>query len=134
MNRNNQSHSESVTWVAPDYVRRLFGKNGLFRLRKISQARKFNPAMTEELRGAPKAKGPPSSPGGKGPGMSGAEFAGSGMQFALTVLVFVFAGVWLDRKLGTTPWLVIICVFAGGAAGFYSMYRKAVSAQRRNRP
>jgi F0F1-type ATP synthase assembly protein I len=62
--------------------------------------------------------------------MSGAEFAGVGMQFAVTVLVFVFAGVWLDKKLGTTPWLVIISVFAGGAVGFYSMYRKAVKSRQ----
>jgi len=29
--------------------------------------------------------------------VSGAEFAGIGLQFALTILVFVFAGVWLDK-------------------------------------
>ncbi len=90
--------------------------------------------MTEERKGAPKGKPPFQTPETRQGGMSGAEFAGVGMQFALTVLVFVFAGVWLDRKLGTSPWLVIVCVFLGGAVGFYSMYRKAVSAQRRSRP
>jgi len=62
-------------------------------------------------------------PKGRGPAVSGAEFAGIGVQFALTILVFVFAGIWLDRRLGTTPWLLLICVFAGAAGGFYSMYR-----------
>lgn len=66
------------------------------------------------------------------PVVSGAEFAGIGLQFALTILVFVFMGVWLDRRLGTSPWLVLICVFAGAAGGFYSMYRRVSLAQRRD--
>jgi F0F1-type ATP synthase assembly protein I len=63
-------------------------------------------------------------------GVSGTEFAGIGIQFAASILVFVFLGVWLDRRLGTTPWLVIICVFVGAAGGFFSMYRKMTAAQR----
>jgi len=62
--------------------------------------------------------------------VSGAEFAGIGLQFALTILVFVFAGVWLDRRLGTSPWLLLICVFAGAGGGFFSMYRRVTAAQR----
>jgi F0F1-type ATP synthase assembly protein I len=65
-------------------------------------------------------------------GVSGAEFAGLGFQFALTILVFVFVGVWLDRHLGTSPWLLLVCVFAGAAGGFYSMYRRVSAAQRRD--
>jgi F0F1-type ATP synthase assembly protein I len=64
--------------------------------------------------------------------ISGAEFAGIGLQFALTILLFVFAGVWLDRRLGTSPWLVIVFVFVGSAAGIFSMYRKVTAAQRRD--
>lgn len=65
------------------------------------------------------------------PGVSGAEFAGIGFQFAATVLVFVFIGVWLDRRMGTSPWLLLTCVFVGAAGGFYSMYRRVSVAQRR---
>jgi ATP synthase protein I len=65
-------------------------------------------------------------------GFSGAEFAGIGVQFAATLLVFVFAGVWLDRRLGTSPWLLLVCVFAGAAGGFFSMYLKVTAAQRRD--
>ena len=64
--------------------------------------------------------------------LSGAEFAGIGVQFALTLLVFVAAGIWLDRRLGTSPWLVIVCVFAGAGGGFYSMIRRVTAAQRRD--
>jgi F0F1-type ATP synthase assembly protein I len=64
--------------------------------------------------------------------LSASEFAGVGVQFAAVILVFVFAGVWLDKRLGTSPWFVLICVFVGAAAGFYSMYSKIMAAQRRD--
>jgi ATP synthase protein I len=65
-------------------------------------------------------------------GTSITQFAGVGLQFALSILVFVFAGQWLDRKLGTAPWLLLAGVFVGGAGSFYSMYRKLMAAQARD--
>lgn len=62
---------------------------------------------------------------------SAGEYAGVGVQFALTIVAFMFAGLWLDRALGTSPWLLILFVFGGAAAGFYSIYRKLMAAQRR---
>lgn len=59
------------------------------------------------------------------------EYAGVGLQFAFTIVVFMFGGMWLDRTLGTSPWLLILFVFGGAAAGFYSIYRKLMAAQRR---
>jgi ATP synthase protein I len=61
-----------------------------------------------------------------------AEFAGVGLQFAVSILVFLYLGQWLDRKLGTAPWLLIIGVFLGAGASFYSMYRKLMAAQARD--
>lgn len=80
------------------------------------------------------AGGPSAGPaGGKGSdeGPSGAEFAGAGLQFALSILVFVFLGQWLDRKLGTAPWLLLVGLALGAGGGFYSMYRKLMAAQAR---
>lgn len=62
--------------------------------------------------------------------VSGAQFAGVGLQFALTIVVFAFAGIWLDKHLGTSPWLVILGVFVGAAAGFFSIYRQLMNAGR----
>ena len=56
--------------------------------------------------------------------MSGSEFAGVGIQVAITIVLFAFAGIWLDRRLGTSPWLVIIMVFGGASLGFWSMVRR----------
>jgi F0F1-type ATP synthase assembly protein I len=64
--------------------------------------------------------------------IGGGEFAGLGLQFALVILVFTAAGIWLDKRLGTSPWFVVIGVFAGATGGFYSMYRKISMAQRRD--
>jgi ATP synthase protein I len=62
---------------------------------------------------------------------SGGEFASAGLQFAAAIVAFMFAGIWLDRKLGTSPWLVIVFVFLGAGGGFYSIYRRLTAAQRR---
>ena len=57
-------------------------------------------------------------------GMSGSEFAGIGVQFAVTIVVFAFAGVWLDGQLGTSPLFVLVMVFGGAGLGFWSLVRK----------
>ena len=64
--------------------------------------------------------------------LSAAEFAGVGIQFAAAILVFLFAGQWLDRRLGTKGWFTIAGVFIGGGGAFYNMYRKITTAQRRD--
>jgi len=56
--------------------------------------------------------------------LSGSEFAGIGLQFAVTIVVFALAGVWLDRRLHTSPWLTLAFVLGGAGLGFWSMYRR----------
>ena len=70
-----------------------------------------------------------SSPSG---GLSGADFAGVGLQFAAAIVLFLFAGQWVDDKLGTSGLFTIAGVFIGGGAAFYLMYRKIAAAQRRD--
>jgi ATP synthase protein I len=62
---------------------------------------------------------------------SGGDMASAGLQFAAAIVAFMFAGIWLDRKLGTSPWFVILFVFLGAGGGFYSIYRRLTGAQRR---
>jgi F0F1-type ATP synthase assembly protein I len=71
-------------------------------------------------------KGDKPSPGG--------EFAGIGLQFALTVVVFALIGVWLDKRLGTAPWFLVGLTFVGAGGGMYSMYRRAVTSHRSRDP
>jgi len=63
-------------------------------------------------------------------GLSGADFAGVGMQFAMAIIIFLFAGQWLDKRLGTNGLLTIASVFVGASAAFYNMYRKISAAQK----
>lgn len=58
------------------------------------------------------------------------EFMGVGIQFAGAILIFMFAGRWLDERLGTSPWLLLLGVFVGAGAGFFSIYRQLVIAPR----
>jgi ATP synthase protein I len=63
-----------------------------------------------------------------------ARFAGVGIQFAGSIVLFLFIGRWLDGRLGTEPFLLLLGVFVGAGAGFYSMYRQLViDPQRKDR-
>ena len=50
-----------------------------------------------------------------------ARYAGVGLQFAGTFLLTGWLGWWLDGKLGTSPWLLLLGIFLGAAGGFYSL-------------
>jgi len=83
--------------------------------------------MTEP---GPTGKGPKARNASMPP--SGAEYAGAGLQLAVTLVAFMFLGIWLDKRLGSSPWFVLICVFVGAAAGFYSIYRRLMAATKRD--
>jgi F0F1-type ATP synthase assembly protein I len=53
-----------------------------------------------------------------------------GLQFAGAILLFMFAGRWLDARLGTAPWLLLAGVAVGAVTGFYALYRTLVVVPR----
>ena len=63
----------------------------------------------------------PNKAGGGGPGP--ARYAGLGIQFAVTILVFVLAGQWADRKMGTGGLFTILGTFLAFGGTFYSLLR-----------
>ena len=63
-------------------------------------------------------------------GLSGADFAGLGVQFALAIVVFLFIGQWIDKRAGTNGLFAIIGMFFGAGGSFYLMYRKISAAQK----
>lgn len=68
---------------------------------------------------------------GKGPPpLEPGQVLGVGLQFAASILLFLFLGSWLDGKLGTSPWLLLLGVLVGSSAGFYSLYYHLVVGQR----
>ena len=73
----------------------------------------------------------PHTPDSKTPEpMNVGSFAGAGLQFAITLVIFLVLGQWIDTKLGSSPVFVLAGVFVGGAGAFYSMYRKLSAAQK----
>jgi F0F1-type ATP synthase assembly protein I len=58
---------------------------------------------------------------------------GLGLQFAASILFFLFVGHWGDGRLGTRPLLLLVGAFVGAGAGFYSLYRQLVLVPRRRR-
>ncbi len=58
------------------------------------------------------------------------RYMGFGLTWALSVLLFLGVGAWLDSKLGTGPLLLILGALVGGGAGFYSLYYHIVIEPR----
>ena len=57
------------------------------------------------------------------------QYAGVGLQFALTFMVFGAIGYWLDTKWNTRPWLLIVGIFVGATGAFISLVRKFPTAK-----
>lgn len=58
---------------------------------------------------------------------------GLGMQMALTMALFAGGGFWLDRKLGTQPWLTLAGAVIGVATLFYYLFRLLRDLEKRKR-
>ncbi len=71
---------------------------------------------------------PPRTPGPLPKGT--AQYAGVGVQFALTFMVFGAIGYWLDEKWGTRPWLLIVGVFVGATGAFISLVKKFPTSKK----
>jgi F0F1-type ATP synthase assembly protein I len=52
------------------------------------------------------------------------KYAQVGIELTAAVLLGFCAGYWLDKKLGTAPWLMLGGAAAGLAAGAYLVLRE----------
>ena len=50
--------------------------------------------------------------------------AGLGMQFFVALIAFVYAGNWVDARMGTPPIFMLLGVFLGGGGTFFLSYRR----------
>jgi len=46
-----------------------------------------------------------------------------GLELAVTLLVFIFAGYYLDKHWGTHPWLLLAGATLGFIVAFYNFYK-----------
>jgi ATP synthase protein I len=61
-----------------------------------------------------------------------ARLASVGIELSISTVIGLLGGRWLDGKLGTDPWLMIVGLLIGVAAGFRSLIRTAQRANREN--
>ena len=52
-----------------------------------------------------------------------AEVSSLALVLPSSIAIGLFMGYFLDKFLGTHPWLLIICLLFGIASGFYSLLR-----------
>lgn len=116
---------------------------GEMSLRFFSQALEFRAEMSDQPRSPDGPEERPEVPlpealarlerGGTARGLGAAgRYAGLGLQFAASILLFLYAGQWLDRRMGTAPLFLYVGVFTGAGAAFYSMYRNLMADQKRD--
>lgn len=53
-----------------------------------------------------------------------------GLELAISVLLGMFGGRWLDGRLGTEPWLMLVGIGLGFTAGLRSIMRTMDRASR----
>jgi ATP synthase protein I len=56
-----------------------------------------------------------------------------GLSFVFAVIIGAALGYVLDRWLGTTPWLFLVCFFLGLAAGIRAVFHTVGSVSREDR-
>ncbi len=52
------------------------------------------------------------------------NYAQIGLELAVAVLAGFWGGYWLDKKLGSAPWLMLGGAAAGLGGGFYLVVRE----------
>lgn len=60
------------------------------------------------------------------------KYAGVGLQFALSILLFLYIGQWVDRRVGTEGIFMLVGALVGFGAAFYSIYRSLMADQKRD--
>lgn len=55
-----------------------------------------------------------------------------GIELVVSVIIGLVAGAWFDRRFGTGPWLTLLGIVFGSAAGFRSLlqYMKRAAARQ----
>jgi ATP synthase protein I len=71
----------------------------------------------------------PASPGGR-KFRALAQLASVGIELSVSTIVGMLGGRWLDDKLGSAPWLMLLGLVLGVSAGMRSLIRTARKANR----
>jgi len=98
---------------------------------------RVSPGVSAGAPGAPGAPGAEVGPDAASPAARGGKrfynvlsASSVGLELGLSVVIGVLIGMWLDSRLGTTPWLMLLWLGVGLAAGFRGVLRAVRRADR----
>jgi len=60
-----------------------------------------------------------------------ANYSYLGIFFGVALVIGVWSGMWLDHRLHTKPWFMVVGMFLGIAGGFTELVRVARLLKRR---
>jgi F0F1-type ATP synthase assembly protein I len=63
----------------------------------------------------------------------GQRYLALGLNFGLGIVLFALAGVWLDRRLGSTPAFTLGGTVLGAVLSFLNAYWKLAELERKRR-
>ncbi|MCU0641770.1 MAG: AtpZ/AtpI family protein [Candidatus Margulisbacteria bacterium] len=58
------------------------------------------------------------------------QAASLGVEIAVAVFLGAGGGYWLDRQFRTEPWLMVVGLLLGAAAGLWNAYKIAMNNER----
>jgi ATP synthase protein I len=61
---------------------------------------------------------------------NGLSSSAVGLELGLAVIIALLVGMWLDRKLGSEPWLMLLFLVFGLIAGFRNVVRAVARAEK----
>lgn len=53
-----------------------------------------------------------------------------GLELGISVIIALLFGMWLDRRFGTQPWLMLAFLVIGLIAGFRNVFRAIARVER----
>lgn len=59
-----------------------------------------------------------------------APYLGLGIQLAATVGIMVFVGIWIDKKLDTSPYFTLIFSILGIITGMYHFFKSVIKIDK----
>jgi ATP synthase protein I len=71
------------------------------------------------------------APGGDSAWRSLGQLGSIGMTLVAATVIGLGAGYYGDRWLGTSPWLTLVGLLFGIAAGFVNLFRSVKAAERK---
>jgi ATP synthase protein I len=91
-----------------------------------------NHVQAERLPSAPPTLSPAIDPAARASKRmyEGLSASSVGLELGLAVIIALLVGMWLDRRFGTEPWLMLVFLGLGLIAGFRNVLRAVARAEK----